>query len=100
MFLGRHKYYHFRLWYRDHLNDYVKAVLLDSETLRRPYVRREAVEKMVLDHVSGRGNYTLGIHRLLTAELIQRKLIEQVPQQRDESGGEPRPCLSPVSATA
>jgi len=99
LFLGRHKYYHFRLWYRDHFHDYLKNVLLDPESLQRPYVRAGAVEKMVQAHITGQGNYALELHRLLTAELLQRKLIEQVPQQREEAGGEPRPCLSPVSTT-
>lgn len=75
-FLGRHKYYHFRLWYRDQLREYVSSILLDSKSLSRAYLKREAVERLVRSHLSGRGNYTLEIHRLLTVELIQRKLTE------------------------
>ena len=30
LFLGRHKYYHFRVWYRDALSKYVQEMLLDS----------------------------------------------------------------------
>src|SRR5262249_8361517 len=30
LFLGRHKFYHFRLWYRDSLADDVRSVLLDE----------------------------------------------------------------------
>src|SRR5262249_52982442 len=29
LFLGRHKYYHFRVWYRDVLSKYVGEMLLD-----------------------------------------------------------------------
>ena len=36
-FLGRHKFYHFRIWYRDVLSKYVKDILLDPRTMRRAY---------------------------------------------------------------
>jgi hypothetical protein len=32
---------------------------------------------MVNSHINGYRNYTLEIHRALTCELIQRKLVEQ-----------------------
>lgn len=75
-FLGRHKFYHFRVWYRDALSEYVKAMLLDPRTLSRPYIDGRALQGMVQAHVAGTGNYTLEIHRVLTAELIQRQLVE------------------------
>ena len=77
LFLGRQKFYHFRTWYRDELAPYVKEVLLDAHTLARPYLNGERVEEIVKAHTSGRANHTLEIHKLLTAELIQRQLIEQ-----------------------
>lgn len=77
LFLGRHKFYHFRIWYRDELAEYVQAVLLDSAALSRPYLRRDRLEPMVKSHVAGEANFTNEIHRLLTCELIQRYLIEQ-----------------------
>jgi asparagine synthase (glutamine-hydrolysing) len=101
LFLGRHKYYHFRLWYRDSFHQYLKDVLLDPESLRRPYLRGAAVEKIVRAHISGQGNYTLEIHRLLTAELVQRKLLGPTPQRGEAAGaGSHRPCASPVSAAS
>jgi asparagine synthase (glutamine-hydrolysing) len=77
LFLGRHKFYHFHVWYRDELSQYVKDMLLDSRTLARPYLNGQCVEKIVTSHLKGRGNYTREIHKLLTSELIQRQLIEQ-----------------------
>lgn len=77
LFLGRHKFYHFRLWYRDELADYVKAILLDERTLSRPYLNRKSVEEMVIGHTKGYCNYTTEIIQMLTVELIQRLLIEQ-----------------------
>lgn len=73
--LGRHKFYHFRVWYRDRLARYVKEVLLDPGALSRPYLKRDAVERMVTAHTQGEENWTLEIHRLLTLELAQRRLI-------------------------
>jgi asparagine synthase (glutamine-hydrolysing) len=76
-FLGRHKFYHFRTWYRNELSQYVKDVLLDPRTLARPYLNGPRVEQIVKAHTTGAGNHTVEIHKLLTAELIQRQLIEQ-----------------------
>ena len=76
LFLGIQKFYHFRTWYRDELAPAVKEVLLDPRTLGRPYLNGKRVEQAVLAHTSGRANYTREIHKLLTAELIQRQLIE------------------------
>ena len=76
-FLGRQKFCHFRSWYRDQLAPYVEEVLLDPGSLSRPYLRRTAVERLVQEHVSGKANHTSAIHRLLSAELTQRQLIER-----------------------
>jgi asparagine synthase (glutamine-hydrolysing) len=76
LFLGRHKFYHFRVWYRDRLSEYIKDVLLDERSLCRPYLRRKSVEQVVSQHVRGERNFTSEIHKLLTLELLHRKLIE------------------------
>ena len=76
LFLGQQKYYHFRIWYRRELAADVKSVLLDSRALQRPYLNGKKVEAMVLAHTRGTGNFTLEIHKLMSAELIQRQLIE------------------------
>lgn len=76
-FLGRHKFYHFRVWYRDQLRDYVQQILLDPRARSRAYFRGGVLEDMVTSHCRGDRNYTLAIHRALTIELIQRHLIEQ-----------------------
>jgi asparagine synthase (glutamine-hydrolysing) len=76
LFLGRHKFYHFRSWYRDTLSAYVQAILLDSKTLSRPLFERKSLEAMVRDHVRGVRNHTLGIHKALSLELLHRSLID------------------------
>jgi asparagine synthase (glutamine-hydrolysing) len=77
LFLGRHKFYHFRIWYRDTLGGYVREVLLDPRTRSRPYLEGRRIEDMVRSHIGGLENHTYPIHRLLSSELIQRQLIER-----------------------
>lgn len=74
-FLGQQKFAHFRTWYRHQLADTVRQVMLDPATLQRPYLERWRVEQMVNAHISGAGNYTLEIHKLITSEMIERTLI-------------------------
>jgi asparagine synthase (glutamine-hydrolysing) len=76
LFLGRHKVAHFRIWYRDELSQCLKEMLLDSGPRSRPYLRAGSLERMLKDHMDGCRNYTSEIHKILTLEFIQRKLIE------------------------
>jgi asparagine synthase (glutamine-hydrolysing) len=76
LFLGRHKCYHFRVWYRDALSKYVREMLLDSRTLSRPYLERNRLEAVVRGHLKGNRNYTTEIHRVLTLELLHRLFLE------------------------
>jgi asparagine synthase (glutamine-hydrolysing) len=77
IFLGRHKFAHFRPWFRNELSDYIRDVLLDERTLSRPYLNRRFIQQMVQSHTKGYGNYTKQIIQVLTAELIHRVLIEK-----------------------
>jgi asparagine synthase (glutamine-hydrolysing) len=76
LFLGRHKFCHYRIWYRDALSSYVREMLLDSRTLSRPYIERNVLESMVQKHLKGEANYTTEIHRLLTLELQHRLFVD------------------------
>src|SRR4030095_12911168 len=76
LFLGRHKFHHFRVWYRDELSRWLKEMLLDSDARSRPYLRSHSLEKILTAHFSGHRNYAFEIHKILTLEFIQRKLIE------------------------
>jgi asparagine synthase (glutamine-hydrolysing) len=76
LFLGRHKFNHYRVWYRDALSSYVQEMLLDSRTLSRPYVNRCGVESVVQGHVKGDKNYTTQIHQLLSLELMHRLFLD------------------------
>lgn len=80
-FLGRQKFYHFRVWYRDQLSQHVRDVLLDSKSLSRPYLNKHKVEAIVAGHLKGNQNFTPEIHNLMTLEYIHRLFIDN-------------PCLS------
>ncbi len=76
LFLGRHKFYHFRVWYRDALAAYVREMLLDSRTLSRPWLQRNTLERVVKGHLRGDRNYTTAIHKILTLEHVHRLFID------------------------
>jgi len=76
LFLGRHKVYHYRVWYRDELSTYVKEMLLDSRTLSRPYLNAQQVRAIVDGHTTGRQNYTTEIHRVVSLELLHRLFVD------------------------
>ena len=76
LWLGRHKVFHFRVWYRDQLANYVREMLLDQRSLARPYLRPEAVRTIVNGHLKGNRNYTTEIHRLITLELTHRLFLD------------------------
>jgi asparagine synthase (glutamine-hydrolysing) len=76
LFLGRHKFAHFRIWYRDALSRYVREMLLDTRSMSRPYLVRKTVERVVKAHLEGKRNYTSEIHQLLTLELVHRLFVD------------------------
>lgn len=76
LFLGRHKFHHFRIWYRDALAGYVREMLLDPRTLSRPYLERKRLEAVVRGHLQGSRNYTGEIHTVLTLELVHRLFLD------------------------
>jgi asparagine synthase (glutamine-hydrolysing) len=76
LFLGRHKVFHFRIWYRDALAGYVREILLDPRSLSRPYIERKRLEEVVWGHLKGDRNYTTEIHKLLTLELFHRLFLD------------------------
>jgi asparagine synthase (glutamine-hydrolysing) len=76
LFLGWHKFHHFRVWYRDALSGYVREMLLDPRSLSRPYLEPQRVKAIVEGHIKGNRNYTFEIHKMLTLELFHRAFID------------------------
>ncbi|MEC4749584.1 hypothetical protein [Methylomicrobium sp. Wu6] len=77
LFLGRHKFHHFRVWFRDELSSYIKEILLDDRSLSRSYINRQFMADIVTDHTKGRVNYTTEITKLLSLELLQRSMFDK-----------------------
>lgn len=77
LFLGRHRFTHYRIWFRDVLASYVREMLLDSRSLSRPYLEKKTVETIVSGHLTGGANYTSEIHSLLTLELLHRLFVDK-----------------------
>ena len=78
VFLGRHKPFHFRVWYRDALAAYVKEMLLDPLSLSRSYLERNGVEALVQGHLAGYRNHTNELHKVLTLELMHRVFVDSL----------------------
>jgi len=76
LFLGKHKVFHFRTWYRDALAGYVREMLLDPLALSRPYIERTRLEEVVRGHLNGDRNYTTEIHKVLTLEILHRLFVD------------------------
>ena len=83
LFLGRHKVFHFRVWYRDALAGYVQEMLLDPRSLSRSYIERKRLEEVVRGHLKGDRNYTNEIQKGLTLELIHRLFLDSPEKNSD-----------------
>ena len=76
LILGRHKPFHFRVWYRDALAGYLRETLLDERALSRPYIERKNLEAVVEGHLKGNRNFTVELHKALTLELAHRIFVD------------------------
>jgi asparagine synthase (glutamine-hydrolysing) len=85
LFLGRHKIFHFRIWYRDAVAGYVREMLLDPRSLSRSYIDRKGLEAVVRGHLKGVRNYTTELHKLLTLEILHRLFLDN-PETRKFTG--------------
>jgi asparagine synthase (glutamine-hydrolysing) len=75
LFLGQHKFYHFRTWYRRQLAPFLQDLLLAPNAAASQHFRAGTLKRLVQEHVRGVANHTLEIHRALTLELIHRRLL-------------------------
>lgn len=111
LLLGRHKPFHFRVWYRDALGGYLREMLLDPLSLSRPYIERKGLEAVLRSHLKGHRNYTTELHKVLTLELLHRLFVDSPRPRNSEdlvvatdysttaespeggAGADPEPCL-------
>jgi asparagine synthase (glutamine-hydrolysing) len=76
LFLGRHKFMHFRRWLRSELAGYVREIVLDGRTLSRPFLNARHVEEMVRRHLRGEENYLYEIDKIMTVEWVHRLFLD------------------------
>jgi asparagine synthase (glutamine-hydrolysing) len=74
LFLGRHKFYHFRTWYRHELAAHLREC--NTGTGNACY-QDGTVGRIIGGHLSGRSNHTLDLHKLLTVQLIDRLFLHE-----------------------
>jgi asparagine synthase (glutamine-hydrolysing) len=76
LFGSSQKFEYYRIWFRNELSDYIKEILLDAQTAKRPYFDIKSLEKMVQSHTKGTRNYMNEINKAMSLELTHRLLIE------------------------
>ncbi len=64
-------------WFRHELRDLVKDALLSKRATARGYFRRDALEKMLAEHINGAKNWQYVIWNLLMLELWHQMFIDQ-----------------------
>ena len=74
--VGIHRIAHPRVWIRKELASYIREIILDPQTLNRPFFNKKMVEHMVTGHIKGTRNYTDDIERILSCELACRLFID------------------------
>ena len=76
LFLGRHKFYHFRIWYKKQLRCYLEDC---CNSFPEPSCYRPGTaQRLIREHLSGQENRTLDLHKLFTVQLIERSLGQPV----------------------
>jgi asparagine synthase (glutamine-hydrolysing) len=76
LFLGRHKYYHLRVWFRNEWVDFLRNIVLNENAFINQFIDRKVLEDMVSGNTRGDQNYTMPMNSLLTVEMLHRVLIE------------------------
>ncbi len=78
-FLGWHKYYHLRVWFRDEWSEYIRDILLSQKALQRAHLSSKGVRNLIDKHMRNEANYTRAINLALAIELIHREFIDGSP---------------------
>jgi len=73
LFLGRHKFAHFRLWYRAPLAGTVRELLAGYDA---PGFEPGSTKRVVEEHLTGRVNRTRELHQMLTLRLIEKEILQ------------------------
>lgn len=68
----RKRAYNYDLWYRTHLKEFIRSILLSPEFKNRQIFDQNEVERMVQDHFEKKGNYSYQLGMILSFELWNR----------------------------
>jgi asparagine synthase (glutamine-hydrolysing) len=84
--LGRHKYLHYRSWFRRELAEYVNGILTDAKARGVPFWNSDFLECMASEHRRGRKNYAAEINAVVTLEAVERLLMRQSSHDPERCG--------------
>jgi asparagine synthase (glutamine-hydrolysing) len=71
-------------WMRSEMRNEISALLLDSRTLQRGYLRRANVERILKEHEVGARDHSHVIWQLLVFELWHQNFLEQVGKRASD----------------
>lgn len=92
--LNRHKFLHYRSWFRNELAPYVLRVLTDSSAQHSPFWRAGFVGHMAKAHTQGYGNYISAINAVLTLEAVERLLFRDLARMPEGTDDSPRDAVA------
>jgi asparagine synthase (glutamine-hydrolysing) len=73
---GRAKYEGYRIWFKTHFADFIRATLLSPSARCTEFFDRASVTRVVTGHTAGTHNYLNEVNKMLTVELIYSSLLE------------------------
>jgi len=76
-FIDPHPIADINYWYRTELRDFVENILLDSETLARPYFNQKYIAELIRAHMTGKKNLADMLGALVTFEFWHRMFFDQ-----------------------
>jgi asparagine synthase (glutamine-hydrolysing) len=76
-------------WMRGELKEFVKSILLDSQTLNRGYFNAAGVRRMLDEHLQGRRDHSPRLWRLMIFELWHRNFLEKSGRGNDAVSAPP-----------
>jgi asparagine synthase (glutamine-hydrolysing) len=73
--IGRHKFLHYRRWFRNELAADLREVLADPSTRQSPFWNPQFLDRLADEHIGGRRNYVREINAVLTLQAVERLFV-------------------------
>jgi asparagine synthase (glutamine-hydrolysing) len=73
--IGRHKFLHYRRWFRNELAADVRDILSDRITRQSQFWSPQFLDRLADEHIGGHKNYVREINAILSLQAIERLLI-------------------------